>query len=209
MQLPLFPLELVVYPGESLNLHIFEPRYKQLINEVKVSGGSFGIVAHQEGENLRLGTEVKLKAIAKNYSKGEMDIHTEGLRVFEIANFEHKMEGKPYPGGEVIFKENYYDSTAEMALRVLDLVRILYDMMKITKKLPSADSDFSVFSIAHKIGLSFRQEQHLITITKESERQEFVLEHLEHLIPVIKETEAMKKKILMNGHFKHLTPPKF
>ena len=63
--LPLFPLQLVVYPGEKLNLHIFEPRYKQLIQECQEQGTTFGIPAFIDSEIMSIGTEIELLKIEK------------------------------------------------------------------------------------------------------------------------------------------------
>jgi len=207
MKLALFPLELTVFPGELLNLHIFEERYKQLINEVKEDQIRFGIPCFNSAKQMTFGTEISLKSIARIYASGEMDIMTEGLQVFKIINFESKMEGKLYPGGEVAFLENEYDGTKLLQEEIRDKVNMLYSLTKVNKKAPNIDSDFSVFDIAHKIGLSFQKEQELLCITKESLRQKFVIAHLNEFIPAIRESEKMKEKIAMNGHFKNLIPP--
>jgi ATP-dependent Lon protease len=91
--LPLFPLRLVVFPGEKLNLHIFEPRYKQLIHECETEGITFGINAFINDTMMPLGTEIKLLSIAKHYENGEMDICTEGVKVYEIEKFHKEPNG--------------------------------------------------------------------------------------------------------------------
>ena len=71
--LPLFPLKLVVYPGEQLNLHIFEPRYKQLIREAEHNGTTFGIPAFIEENVMDIGTEIKLLSIEKRHEIPDHD----------------------------------------------------------------------------------------------------------------------------------------
>ncbi len=82
--LPLFPLQLVVFPGEKLNLHIFEPRYKQLIREVEQNGTTFGIPSYIDGKVMDVGTEIRLISVEKRYEDGQMDIRTEGMGLFRI-----------------------------------------------------------------------------------------------------------------------------
>src|SRR5215475_13399823 len=82
--IPIFPLGIVVYPGEELNLHIFEPRYKQLISECHVSGKDFGIPTIIEESVQDYGSLVTVIDITKLYDNGEMDIKTKGSRVFRI-----------------------------------------------------------------------------------------------------------------------------
>ena len=80
--LPQFPLKIVVFPGEQLNLHIFEPRYKQLINECEAEDRTFGIPAFIEKRVMEIGTEVRLEKIVKRHLNGEMDIRTRGVGLF-------------------------------------------------------------------------------------------------------------------------------
>jgi hypothetical protein len=82
--IPIFPLGVIVYPGEDLNLHIFEPRYKQLINECHSQKKAFGIPAVIDNKLQDHGTLVKITEISKLYDNGEMDIKTVGTEVFRI-----------------------------------------------------------------------------------------------------------------------------
>ena len=80
--IPIFPLSIVVYPGEDLNLHIFEPRYKQLINECHGQKKLFGIPAVIENSLQDFGTLMEITEITKVHENGEMDIKTRGKKVF-------------------------------------------------------------------------------------------------------------------------------
>ncbi|HNJ28652.1 MAG TPA: LON peptidase substrate-binding domain-containing protein, partial [Ferruginibacter sp.] len=80
--IPIFPLGIVVYPGEQLNLHIFEPRYRQLISECQAGGKPFGIPSVINDRICEMGTLVRIREISEVYEDGKMDIKTEGLQVF-------------------------------------------------------------------------------------------------------------------------------
>src|SRR6185437_15095525 len=82
--IPVFPLGIVVYPGETVNLHIFEPRYKQLINECFTDGKPFGIPTVIDNKLNEMGTLVRITEIVKVHDSGELDIRTVGLRVFRV-----------------------------------------------------------------------------------------------------------------------------
>ena len=99
--LPIFPLQLVVYPREDLNLHIFEPRYKQLIKECEEEGKTFGLPAYIDGKVKEIGTELELVSIEKTYPKGEMDIKTRGVGLFKIIKRYRKAPGKLYGGADI------------------------------------------------------------------------------------------------------------
>ena len=90
-EIGLFPLNLVVFPGERLNLHIFEPRYKQLIKDCLESGSTFGIPSYVLNKT-EFGTEVQIEEVTKTYSDGRMDIKTIGISVIEVLDFEKSLE---------------------------------------------------------------------------------------------------------------------
>ena len=83
VELPIFPLNIVAFPGEEVNLHIFEPRYKQLVKDCLDEGSTFGLASHVLNK-IELGTEIKITEVTKKYSDGRMDIKTFGLRIFEV-----------------------------------------------------------------------------------------------------------------------------
>ena len=69
--------------------------------------------------------------------------------------------------------------------------------------------DYKIFDIAHHLGLTTEQEYELLQFSEETARQEFVLDHLQKVMPVILETERLKERVRMNGHFKKEIPPRF
>jgi ATP-dependent Lon protease len=205
--LPLFPLSIVVFPGEELKLHIFEPRYKQLIHDCKKDGLSFGIPPYIEGKSLYVGTELKLKEIKTVYEDGKMDIIATGIGWFEIAEFYRILHGKLYPGGKIIRKTWDIESDIVLSARLVGLIEELYHIMKITNvPIPDAQA-FKTHIIGHKLGLNIEQEIHLLTLGDEVSKQKYLISHLESLIPILVETENLRKKAEMNGHFQNIIPP--
>src|SRR5258706_12161063 len=96
--IPVFPLSIVVYPGESLNLHIFEPRYKQLINECFAEKKSFGIPAVVNDKVCEMGTLMEITEISERYEDGKMDIKTRGQKVFRVLEIIKELPEKLYSG---------------------------------------------------------------------------------------------------------------
>ena len=205
--LPLFPLKLVVFPGEKLNLHIFEPRYRQLINECEEEGSTFGVPPFIDNKVMDYGTELRLEKIEKRYDNGELDIRTEGIGIFKIKEFYVKMEGKLYAAADIEKLEIDKKGDIMFTTKILDKLDELFSILKIKQELPEKTPDFSTFEIAHHVGFSLDQEFEFLTLPTELERQEFISAHLENLIPVVKEMEELRKKVQMNGHFKNLEPP--
>ena len=206
--IPFFPLKLVAFPGEQLNLHIFEPRYKQLIGECLRDGITFGIPVYHKNEVLDYGTEMKVTRLVRSYPTGEMDINTEGVRAFKIHTFEEKVKGKLYAGGKVSFIDNRMDGVDIHFERLKVLAKELVEVIKMDGQLNIDEMSHS-FELAHKMGLSLEQEYDLLQMTSELQRQEYMINHLERALPIIKEMEQAREKIKMNGHFRHLDPLKF
>ncbi len=99
--LPAFPLNIVVLPGEEFYLHIFEPRYKQLIKDVEQNDSEF-VIPFSEGDNqAEIGVVVKVKTIFSVYPTGEMDIAVEGTGLFELHSMLDPYPEKLYPGASV------------------------------------------------------------------------------------------------------------
>lgn len=207
-RIPLFPLGLVAFPKERLNLHIFEQRYRQLITECFEEEKTFGIPPTQYNKPLGLGTEMEIIEISKVYDDGKMDVKTRGLRTFKILDFYSKINGKLYPGGEVEFIEDISELPNILQFQqVMTLVEELYEIMNLEQEIPEWDEAFSIYEIAHKLGLSFEQEVALLQTQSEAERMTYVQKHLEGFLPKVKEMEALKARVQMNGHFKKIIPP--
>jgi ATP-dependent Lon protease len=206
--LPLFPLRLVVFPGEKLNLHIFETRYRQLVHECEEDGITFGINAFLNNTIMPLGTEMKLLNIEKHYENGEMDIRTEGVGLYEIKTYLKETEGKLYDGAEVN-KIKGEDEPVDLVVskKILETVTEMFLFLNLNKELPLTAEEVNTYKIGHYVGFSIDQEYEMLGIPTEFLRQQFMLSHLEHVMPVVREMEHLRQRALLNGHFKHIVPP--
>lgn len=205
--LPLFPLKLVAFPGEQLNLHIFEPRYKQLINECLENNSTFGIPAFNN-VLLDYGAEMKVVRVVKRYDGGEMDIITQCQGAFKLINFEEKVSDRLYAGGIVEPLPNVEDGDLEQWAELRSLAKDLVSILNMDQEF-DVDLLTSSFELAHKLGLSLEQEYDMLQMPNESKRQEYMINHLKRAIPLIKEMENAKERIRMNGHFQHHDPLSF
>ncbi|NUO00799.1 MAG: LON peptidase substrate-binding domain-containing protein [Saprospiraceae bacterium] len=205
--IPMFPLQMVVFPGEDLNLHIFEPRYRQLIGDCETEGISFGIPAFINGKVSEIGTEISLISIEKRYPGGEMDIRTRAAGVFRIHRFYRQTPEKLYPGAETDPLDLDLDEDESVNEQILDLTRDLFQVLGIRKNLPETAENFLTYQIAHHVGFSIEQEYELLLLRNAIERQELMLLHLERVIPMAREMENLRKRAQMNGHFKNVIPP--
>ena len=202
--IPIFPLGIVVYPGESLNLHIFEPRYKQLIEECFKNKKPFGIPSVIESRLQDYGTLINILEITKVYENGEMDIKTQGEKVFRILEVIKEIPDKLYSGAIVTYPDNYEQGNPEIMRRVMNSIRELHKLLNVRKDFSKEDQSIKTYDVAHHIGLSLQEEYELLNLMDERQRQEYLKRHLTKVIPLIAEMEVLKEKIKLNGHFKNL-----
>lgn len=202
--IPIFPLGLVVYPGESLNLHIFEPRYKQLIQECHATKKPFGIPVVLDNKMQEYGSLVEITEVSKVHENGEMDIRTTGIKVFRILELIKELPEKLYSGAIVTYPDNYEKGNPELMRRVIKQVYELHQLLKVSKDFKKPAEVINSYDVAHHIGLSLEQEYEMLGLFDERQRQEFLRLHLANVIPMLAGMEELKEKIKLNGHFKNL-----
>ena len=206
--LRLFPLNWVIFPEEEINLHIFEPRYKQLIGECEATGEPFGVPFFNEKVQY-FGTLVQLVEIRKKYPDGKMDISAKGIQPFEILKFAPQFDSKLYPGGKIKTLPVSYAYDKSEARRLEQLVETFFDLVGIRPGNLALNPEKISFQIGHKIGLTLGQEFEMLLMEDETARQGFLIEHLEKTIPTLQQANVARKRIQMNGHFKNFDPIDF
>lgn len=176
--LPLFPLGIVAFPGELVLLHIFEPRYKQLINESAEHGTSLGIVTIVPGGVSSIGTEMQLEHVLRTDGLGNMDIAIRGVRTFQLNSVQRIVEGKLYSGGQVLFKTNDTRTEPGVQNELVELYNQLGTRSESRIDIGAPYPENLSFLIGHEVGLSQAQELQLLTMPVEHERQVYLLQHL-------------------------------
>jgi uncharacterized protein len=202
--IPIFPLNIVVYPGELLNLHIFEDRYKQLIKECIDNKKPFGIPSVVNNGVSDLGTLMNIVELVKEYEDGTMDIRTEGVQVFRVLEVIKEIPGKLYCGAIVSYPENHVALLPLRMKKLLVVIRELHKVLNVDKDFKKPDEELSSYDVAHHTGLSVEEEYELLSLMQEDQRLEYLKRHLTKVVPVLAEMENLKEKIKLNGHFKDL-----
>ena len=207
-QLPLFPLQLVVFPGEELRLHIFEARYRQLVSECETENIEFGIPAYIDGKMMSIGTSVRLLKVDKNYSTGESDITVVGTSLFQIDEFFEQLPNKLYAGALVQAVALTGKEDPIINNEILQLTEQLFRLLNVSKSLPDNTNPFITYELAHLVGFSLDQEYELLCLTGAQERQRMLLSYLKELLPTVQKVEALRHKAMLNGAHKNIIPPK-
>jgi len=203
--LPQFPLTIVVFPGEVVNLHIFEPRYKQLIIDSYGHKTTFGIPVVIDNKVSQYGTEVELVNIFKKYDSGEMDIRVQGKRIFKLSDYQDRMEGKLYGGATAEFITTTGETDAAMSELIQQKVKILFKNLGVSKELKG----FDPYDLGHYVGFSKEEEYNFLKVTNKKKQQQLILDQLDKLIPIIEKSSLLKARIQLNGEFRKFDPTNF
>jgi len=205
--LPMFPLELVAYPGQKLSLHIFEDRYQQLIRDCEQGDIRFGIPTYINNK-MEYGTQMKLLTVVKKYPSGASDIICEGIKVFKLRQFYNKLSNKLYAGAEVEFLPQEEEPLSSYKNVFVELLSEFYDSLDIDT--PYIDKKIiNSYSFAHKMGLTLEQEYELLQIPSEDRRYRYLVHHLNLIISTLHSVNRTKELIKLNGHFKNFDPLDF
>lgn len=205
----LFPLNLVAFPGEEVNLHVFEPRYKQLINDCLDEDNTFGIPSYVNNR-IDLGTEVEITEVTKKYDDGRMDIRTQAISVFKVTDYWNPWGEKLYAGGEVTpLPVEQSRTDLLLLLKLKELTSQLFTWLDATNNFKDISRIQSVFEIGHKLGFKLEEEYQLLAMPSENDRLSYTIRHLERFIPALERAHSANERIKQNGHFKHLDPLEF
>lgn len=207
--LPLFPLSLVVFPGEIVRLHIFEERYKQLVQECLDEQKTFGIPVVIEKKVADFATEIQIVSVDKVYPAGEMDIQVQGIARLKVQEFIRKAVDKLYPVGRIEHVEDVLDTDYMLQEKIFQLITKIQKVLGLQKEIVKTAADISAYKIGHHVGFSIETEYRLLETSSERSRLTLIAEHLEEIIPSIIRAEQIKARARMNGHYKNLIPPEF
>ena len=201
-RIPLFPLDIVLFPGQAVPLHIFEPRYRQMTQHCIETQSPFGIVLLR-GENLaQTGCSAMIVKILKEYEDGRSDILTAGQNAFRLVRTHDK---KPYLEADVeYFEEDFTDVDSAVSSRLEELCdqchQILYG-----EDAPRFETEGGIslaFHVASELPVEVAIRQSLLEIRSEAERQRRLVAHLTDWYPQLQKREHVRGKAAGNGHGK-------
>jgi len=202
--IPIFPLDIVVFPGEVLNLHIFEEQYKQLITDCHEQNKAFGIPVVIKDKKTEIGCLVQIDNVVKTYEDGRMDIKTKGIKLFRILEIINDIPNKMYKGAIVHYPHNSVIIQPVLMSKILILLRHLHLLLHVSKQFSKPDSELLSYDIAHHVGFSMEEEYELVELMTEPHRLQYIINHLDKVIPIIAGTEQLKDRINLNGHFREI-----
>jgi Lon protease-like protein len=197
--LPLFPLDAVLLPGASLPLHVFEPRYKEMIGECLERKQPFGVLRAKDGEVAEIGCTAEILSVIKRYDDGRMDIVTQGRQRFEVMQVHPE---RSFLQAEIFYlRDDPGATTKEEISRALQLHG---EIMKLAGSEPESVSDVNAeelsFHLAGSLPLDLDFKQTLLGIKSEPERLQAVISFFENILPNVRRTLHVRRKAGGNGH---------
>ncbi len=195
--LPLFPLEIVVFPGAPLPLHIFEPRYKEMISECLSQNRAFGMVRAKENAVSAIGCSATIIEVVKKYEDGRMDIAAEGVQRFEIIQVNQE---RSFLQAEVNFFDDEPSITSEgSANTVIQLHEQLFTVMGQSVEV-DRDAAYLSFRLAQDLPVDLDFKQTLLEMKSEAERVDILTEYYRATIPKIENSLRVRQRASGNGH---------
>ncbi|HEY6271077.1 MAG TPA: LON peptidase substrate-binding domain-containing protein [Terriglobales bacterium] len=193
----LFPLDVVLFPGAPLPLHIFEPRYRELISECISEKKAFGMVRTRESALAEIGCTAVILSIPKQYEDGRFDIVIEGRQRFEI---EELNQERSFLRGEVLFFEDEPSQVTKSETETVvqlhqQLFEVLGQPVEFEKKYESLS-----FQLAHELPVDLDFKQSLLEMKSEAERIVTLIEYYRSTIPRVELTLRARDKASGNGH---------
>lgn len=205
--IPLFPLQIVVFPGQTVPLHIFEERYKQMFADVRAAEERsevlpVGIVLGQGSEvQAEIGCTVVLQEVLHEDEDGRLNIITLGARRFHVGQI---VESKSYLQAQVQYMDDEEDPM-DPAL----LSRVLAGYGRLVE-LIAEESGVEVeggimenaFQVAQAVALDLGARQQLLAMMTENMRLQALGDHFDQLVPIFEERRAQRRRVYSNGHNK-------
>lgn len=187
----MFPLSIFPLPGELVPLHIFEPRYRQLLEDAETKDMTFGIFFNHVANTGKLGSSVKLESIIKRYPTGESDIIVKCTDLFEMNTLYRNYRDKLYPGGEVRFWN--VDNNQRVESKLANAFIEYLEFMKIIRH----DKDFSAFQIACELSLEIEERLKFVGLEL-PRRESYLLARLKYQKQILTRADKAKDIFHLN-----------
>ncbi len=195
LTIPMFPLNMVILPGEVKPLHIFEERYKQLINDCLQNSAHFGIPYINQHSISEFGIEAKITKVIKLYDNGEMDIMIEGIRPFRILEYSPVLSPKLYGAGMITYEDI---SMYSPSVCLQDLIKD-YVWVSQQKSIPiDAFDNANIYTVGRLLDLTSPEKYDLIRASTLPEKEELLKQKTKLFIHLIKTEADLQTKFILN-----------
>ena len=191
VKIPMFPLSIFPLPGEMVPLHIFEPRYKQLLHDAETKDISFGIYFNHVSNVEKIGSLVKLESVIKRYENGESDIIVKCTDLFSMNMMYRTFRDKNYPGGEVSFWN--VDTSIQANEKLVEAFKEFLSHFQIR----NSEMTPTIYSIANELGLDFEERLRFVKYDND-QKEKFLSGHLRYQTELLDQAEKSRDVFHLN-----------
>ena len=194
----LFPLDVVLFPDTPLPLHIFEPRYKEMIGECLAHQQTFGVIRAVEQGLAEVGCTAEIITVVKEYPDGRLDLVTEGRQRFELLGVNQE---RSFLRAEILLIDDEPAIAArEETARAIQLHSELLAVAGAKQDLSAADPSTLSFHMAGSLPLDLDFKQKLLALRSEPERLSLLITYFETIIPNLHRAARARQSAGGNGH---------
>ena len=199
-RIPLFPLNVVLFPGEQLPLHIFEPRYRRMVRECLEAKSPFGLLLALPDGVVRVGCTAEIVDVLKRYEDGRMDVLTVGREPFRIVEL---FSEDPLLEGRIDYLEDQPSLPKPSARkRLIEAYEVCHTLLssEMPREFEGLSPEQLAYAIAAALPLELLWKQQILELRSEEERQERLLGYLRDWAPHLQKAEALRQRAGGNGH---------
>ena len=199
-RIPLFPLNVVLFPGEQLPLHIFEPRYRRMVRECLDNGSPFGMLLALEKGVVRVGCTAEILETTKRYDDGRLDILTVGRSPFRIVDL---FTDDPLLEGQIDYLE---DADASLdppnQMQLIELYETCHTLLfgDIPRDVQASSPEGLSYAVAACLPIELLWKQQILELRSEVDRQQRLLAYLRDWAPHLQKEEGLRHRAVGNGH---------
>ena len=199
-RIPLFPLNVVLLPGAEMPLHIFEPRYRQMVKDCLEEKSEFGILLSLPKGVARVGCTAEILHVVRHYENGPMDILTAGRAPFRVVEL---FTEDPLLEGHVDYLEDR-ETPADPRIQreLVELFEACHTLIfdDYPKNLQGAAPEGLSYLVAATLPMDLLWKQQVLELRTEADRQERLVAYLREWAPHLQKSEALRQRAGGNGH---------
>ena len=198
-RIPLFPLNVVLLPGAELPLHIFEPRYREMVRKCMAQRSEFGMLLSMPDGIARVGCTAEILEVLTQYPDGRMDIVTVGRIPFRAVELFFQ---NPLLEGQVDYLEDCEISSAQPSRELVELYETCHTLIfgDFPKDLAADAPQCFSFRVAAALPMDLLWKQQLLELRTEADRQERLASYLRGWAPHLQKVGTARAQSAGNGH---------
>jgi Lon protease-like protein len=198
-RIPLFPLNVVLLPGAILPLHIFEPRYRQMVRHCVAEKCEFGVLLASPKGIVRVGCTAEVTEVVKRYNDGRMDIVTVGrspFRITQLVNADAYANDELLEGDVDFLDDREYRTDACTQNELTRLYEVCHTLIfeDYPRNIESETAEYLSFVVASTLPLDLLCKQQILELRSEADRQQRLVGYLREWAPHLQKEEKARAR---------------